>query len=221
MSQTPETLYRTEDPTVPEIAEAQTKLREAINGVVLEEDTPFYSKLYALAATQRGEWGEYRTNPVVKKLDRTKKGLIMLHAAGELVIATLSEDYENPWSFIDVSGEGEDVRVDLAVDLEQAFAISDTKRWEHESYNQRSWRSQTAPTVKKVDTNKRLAVGLPMQPVGSEHLYTKVESYTQEEISVGEFAIHEKITTLARKNEREQKALHAAVTKAAANMRID
>lgn len=215
MTQLNEKLYRTDDPTRLDVAELQGKLREALDGVALDEETDFYDKLYALEATQRGGFQEYRTNPVVENLDRARKGLVMLTASRMLIVGHLAPD--NPWTFLDVSKVEEPTRVDLGVRFSKAYRVGDTQRWEHESYGLSLPRSQIGPSVERIK-EEQLAVGLPVQPVGSEHLYTKVETYSAD-VFLGEYAIHQRIIAMQReKDETTQAALHGAVSQAISKM---
>jgi hypothetical protein len=213
MTQSGEKLYRTEDPTRPDVAELQEKLRAALDRITLDDDTDFYDKLYALEATQRGEFQEYRTNPVVEKLHQARRGLVMLTASRMLIVGHLVP--ESPWSFLYVSKDQEPKRIDLAVRFSQAYRVNDTRQWEHESYG--TMRSEIGPSAERVP-DEQLAVGLPIQPIGSEYLYTKVEAYSDEVFS-GEYAIHQRVVAMQRgKGEREQAALHSAVSQVVSQM---
>jgi hypothetical protein len=211
MAQASEQLHRIEDPTRHDVAELQGKLRGALDGIALDDAIDFYDKLYILAATQRGEFAAYRTNPVVDKLDKARRGLVMLTASRMLIVGHLAP--EHPWTFLDVSQEEEPARLDLAVRFREAYRIGDTQHWWHSSYSQTSPRSQTGPSVERI-SEEQLTVGLPVQPLGSENLYTKVEAYSHD-VFAGEYAIHQKVVDMQRgKGEREQAALHSAVTQA-------
>lgn len=210
--------YRTEDPSIKTIARTQQKLREQIDELVYDEETPFYDKLYALAATQRGDFRAYNQNKVVERLDKAHESgqHILLSTTKQHLLGVLDE--ERPWDFIRIETERETPRADLLVRFAAARVIGDTVWWDHSSYGQSSRRYETAPSVEGVEPLE-VAVGLPVDPIGSENLYGKVEDYSKT-LSVGLSAIHEHIEVVRPDDENNRKriALHAAVSLAVSQM---
>lgn len=211
MAQENRELYKIQNPSNLEAMRIQEDLRKIFDKIALDNGTDFYDKLYTLEATQRGVFSKYRTNPIVEKFDRARRELVMLTISHVLVVGSLAP--ENPWTFLDISEKGESTKIDLGVRFSKAFKVSDTQYWLHESYGQCSQRSQTGPSVEPISSDW-LAVGLPVQPVGSEQLYTKVEAYSNEIFS-SPYKIHQRIIALQRdEDELRQAALHGAVSEA-------
>lgn len=215
--------YRAKDPSIKTIERTQQKLRDQIDELVYNEEIPFYDKLYALAATQRGDFIAYRQNEIVERLDKARKygQYVLLSAAGKQLVGVLDE--ERPWDFTRVEEQAawrgvHQPRADLLVRFAAARAIGDTIWWEHSSYGQSSTRHETAPSVEPVKALE-VAVGLPFDPIGSENLYGKVENYSRS-LMAGLSAIHEHIEAIrpGDENYRKRIALQAAVSLAVSQM---
>lgn len=216
MSQQSGPLYGGENPANPEIVGIQTSLREAIDGVVLDEDTSFNDKLYILEASQRDVFEPFRGNPIVDRLQEASRGIMMFSLSGALVVGRL--DQENPWSFTELTkGQYVDTRIGMSANFICVRLIKDTLIRPTTRFPIDLPLSETIPVVERM-RHRSLDVRLPLQPVGSEHLYTKVETFS-DQIFAGEMDIHAQIAELQKdKSEQERAALHGAFTVAASEV---
>lgn len=217
-------LYRVEDPTDPTLAGSFTRLRNGINGLLLDEGKSFVDKVSTLAATQRpDDHRTYHVDPIISKLCEIGRKPVMIGSSGILVVGVLDE-YE-PWNFFNGAQEGQPANPDLMARFTSAYRVSHTVFCDHESYGQTSVRSETSPSAEEIahkeddpDGVIELAAGLPYIPYGSEHILDKMGTFASS-LTIGTMAMHEKIAA-SSVTAKEKASLHAAVTNAFGKMGV-